>query len=507
MKIVIYQTSDLHGYVYPTNYVKDQPLGILKIGTYIKEDEKQYDASLKIDCGDLIQGSALANYLTKQEFEVNPIIQGMEAIGYDAYVIGNHEFNYGVEYLARSYGFVQEKVLNSNLVGLPLATKPYQIFDVEGFKIGCIGITTSYIPNWEQPKNIPGVSFLDPVDMYRKYEEELKEQADFIIVAYHGGFERSLDEQMEPTENLTKENQASELLQEFDSIDLILSGHQHRGFAVKIKDTVCMQPLHNGQNFTKVILDTETGDMEYELIDVKNLTGPLSPELEQIFTSVNSKLESYLDQKIGAFKESLVVENLFEARLHGHPFINFLHEVQLDASGADFSAVSLFDSTIGFHKEVTMREVLMNYPYANTLKVLKITGATLKEAMEKSATYFVLGEEGKVEVNPSFLVPKVQHYNYDLFGGVEYVIDLYKPFGERVTSIKKQGEPIVLDQEYTIVLSNYRATNTSVYPCYEGAELVKELSVDISELLIDYFRSHACIEVTKTSPFHMLYHR
>ena len=103
MKLAIYQTSDLHGYVYPTNYVKDQPLGILKIGSYILNDEKNYDASLKVDCGDLIQGSALAHYLSKEKLDKNPILEGLEFIGYDAYVIGNHEFNYGLDYLNNSY--------------------------------------------------------------------------------------------------------------------------------------------------------------------------------------------------------------------------------------------------------------------------------------------------------------------------------------------------------------------------------------------------------------------
>ena len=133
MKLAIYQTSDLHGYVYPTNYVKDMPLGILKIGSYILRDEKNYDASLKVDCGDLIQGSALAHYLSKRKIEKNPLIQGLEFIGYDAYVIGNHEFNYGKDYLINSYKEVENKIINANIEGLSLETKPYKIFDFNGF--------------------------------------------------------------------------------------------------------------------------------------------------------------------------------------------------------------------------------------------------------------------------------------------------------------------------------------------------------------------------------------
>ena len=100
----------------------------------------------------------------------------------------------------------------------------------------------------------------------KRFEKELKENCDFIIVCYHGGFEKSLDENMTPTEALTKENQGSELLENFDSINMILSGHQHRSFITKIKDVICSQPMHNGQSFTKVVIDTESNDISYELV-------------------------------------------------------------------------------------------------------------------------------------------------------------------------------------------------------------------------------------------------
>lgn len=500
MKLAIYQTSDMHGYVYPTNYIKEQSLGILKIGSYMLKDEKNYDASFKIDCGDLIQGSALAHYLAKENIESNPIIKALEYLKYDAYILGNHEFNYGVDYLNSSYSSISHKVLNANIIGLPFETKPYKIFDFDGFKIGCIGVTTSFIPNWEHEKNIPGLSFLNPVEVYKKYEKELKEKADFIVVCYHGGFEKSLDGNMIATEKLNKENQGSELLETFDSIDMILSGHQHRSFITTINNVICAQPLHNGQNFTKIILDTETKEISYELIDVKSLTDEIDKDLESIFTRVQSELKVYLDNEIGEFNSDLVIDDIFKARLEGHPFINFLHKVQLEASKADFSAISLFDSAIGFEKIVSIKDVLINYPYPNTLMVLEVNGHKLKEAIEKSATYFIV-ENGEVHINKDFLLPKVQNYNYDTFGGLNYEIDLSKEFGNRVVSMKKDGELINLDKSYNIVLSNYRATNTSIYPCYENAKLVKEINSDISELIINYFQNNHKINISNESNY------
>lgn len=494
MKIVIYQTSDLHGYIYPTNYVNDQPLGFLKIASYILNDEKKYDASLKIDCGDLVQGSALTHFLSKQAIEENPIIKGLEFINYNVYVLGNHEFNYGLEYLTNAYNKVSDKVINANIKGLPFNTKPYEVFDFNGFKIGCIGFTTVYIPNWEQEVNIKNLEFLDIVKQYAKYEKELKDKCDFIIVCYHGGFEKSLDEHMTPTEALTKENQGSELLENFDSINMILSGHQHRSFITKIKDVICSQPMHNGQSFTKIVIDTESKDISYELIDVSKLNNEIDEKLESIFTQTQKDLDVYLDKIIGEFDKDMRVDDIFLARLKGHPFINFLHQVQLDVSGADFSALSVFDSAIGFSKKISVRDVLINYPYPNTLKVLEVTGKQLKEAIEKSATYFVI-EDKKIGINKDFLVPKVQHYNYDTYGGLEYKIDLSRDFYDRVVYMKKDGKDISMNDTYTIVLNNYRASNTSIYPAYEGCRVVKEINLDMSEIILDYIQKHKKIIV------------
>lgn len=500
MKLVIYQTSDLHGFVYPTNYVTEKSLGILKIGTYILKDEKNYDAALKIDCGDLIQGSALTHYLSKQKLDTNPITELLEDIGYDAYTLGNHEFNYGLDYLDTAYKIVSDKVINSNIKGLAFDTRPYKIFNFNGFRVGCIGFTTSFIPNWEQEKNIENLEFLDPVKVYGQYEKELKEKSDMIIVCYHGGFEKSLDGNNTPTEKLTKENQASELLENYDSIDIVLSGHQHRSFITKVNGVICTQPMHNGQNFTKIVIDTDTREASYELVDVSTLSDEINAELEKRFTNINKELQEYLDKEIGHFKNDIILEDIFIARLKGHPFINFLHEVQLDVSNADFSALSLFDTAIGFKKNVSIRDVLINYPYPNTLKVLKVKGSKIKEAIEKSATYFVL-ENNEVKINEEFLVPKVQNYNYDTFAGLTYKIDLNKDFGERVVSMKKDGEEIDLNKDYTIVLNNYRASNTAIYPSYENAEVVKEINMDMSELIIDYFQRNHEVDVPDGSSY------
>ena len=267
-----------------------------------------------------------------------------------------------------------------------------------------------------------------------------------------------------------------------------------------INGIVCAQPTHNGQKFSKIVLDTETKEVNYELIDVSLLNDKINGDIEEIFNNIEVELQDYLDREIGKFDKDILMEDIFEARLNGHPFINFLHQVQLEASGADFSALSLFDSAIGFKKNVSIRDVLINYPYPNTLMVLKVRGDKLKEAIEKAATYFVI-EDGSIKISNGFLVPKVQNYNYDTFGGFDYEIDLSRNFGDRVVSMKKDGNAINLDKYYSVVMNNYRATNTSIYPSYEGAEVIKEINVDISELIINYFSEHSNVKSIEKSNY------
>lgn len=495
MKIAIYHTTDMHGHVFPTNYVDYQELGMLKIFSFINEDRKNYKHSLLLEGGDLIQGTVLTNFLSKKKPEVNPILKLLKTMDYDAYVMGNHEFNYGLDYLRKSYSIVSDKVINSNIDNLGLGSKPYKIFNFDDYKIAVFGATTSYIPNWEQAENIKDLEFLNPIDQYRKYEVEMRDQSDMIIVLYHGGFERSLDGKFEPTEALRNENQASEFIQTFDSIDLMLTGHQHRGFLTKIGKVICSQPTNNGVNFTKLVYDTDTGQWESKLINVEDYNFEIIDNQANIFEKTNEKLDDYLATVIGHFDKEIYLGDKFDVRLNGHPYINFLHEVQMDALEADFSSLTLFDQAIGFGKDVTLRDVLVNYPYPNTLKVIEVTGHDLQEAIEISTNYFRPGENGNIVLNPKFQYPKVRNYIYDFFYGLEYVVDVSKPKRHRVVSMKKDGKDLDMDKKYRLILNNYRATNTAEYPCYVDKPVLDETSLDMSELMIAYIEKHVNLKV------------
>ncbi len=490
-KVTILQTSDLHGYLSNHDFINKKNWGLYSLTGHINKYKKE--ERLLLDSGDFLQGSPLTHFAFENKQDEHPIISLFNAIGYDGLTIGNHEFNYGLKFLVESLSKFKGDILSSNIKGLDsiLDIKPYEVYDKGGIKIAVIGLTTSYIPNWEQKENIKGLEFLNPVEVYGKYEEELKAKADIIVVNYHGGFECDLENVDQATESLTKENQASELLKKYDSIDVVLSGHQHRNIATKINNTFVVQPANNGQYISKVEIDVKTKKViGASLLEADQESTDLS--LKEVTNKIEEETEKYLDEVIGFANEDMIVEDVAIARREGHSLLNLINKVQCEASGAMISVASLFDTAVGFKKEITMRDVIANYPYPNTFVVLEMTGKQLLSAMEVSASYFEV-EDDEIVINKRFTTPKAQHYQYDIFYGVDYEIDARAKKNKVKASI--DGKEINMDEKYTVVVNNYRATNVSWYPMYKEAKVIKEIDKNMVDLLIEYLKIKKEIEV------------
>ncbi len=499
-KITILQTSDIHGYLSNHDFISKRNWGLYSLTGIINQynDEER----LLIDSGDFLQGSPLTHYAYENQSEIHPVIELFNAIGYDALTFGNHEFNYGLDFLVNSLADFKGTILSANIQGMEklLPIKPYKVFEKKGVKIAVIGLTTKYIPNWEKAENISGLSFLSPVEVYAKYEAQMQAEADIIIVNYHGGLEYDISNLDQPTEKLTGENQGSELLKKFASIDILLTGHQHRNFACEINGITTVQPANNGQFISKIEIDATTKKViGAELVAADETT--TDKELKKITADVEAKTEVYLDQVLGRASKDMLIDDIARARREGHSLINLISQVQLEVSGAMISALSLFDSAVGFKTNITMRDLIANYPYPNTFVVVELTGKQLLDIMEISASYFTV-ENDEITINERFTKPKAQHYQYDIFYGIDYEIDASKPIGQKVKATY-QGQAIDLTGKYTLVVNNYRASNVAWYPMYQEAKVIKEIDQDMVQLLTDYIKKHKIIEVNEEHNFHV----
>ncbi|GAB2027114.1 bifunctional metallophosphatase/5'-nucleotidase [Lactovum odontotermitis] len=515
MKIKIFETSDMHGFILPSNYTArnmNLPFGMAKARTMMDrltaKAEVDGDIVLKLENGDIIQGSALAYSLAKQGKDgLAHLTLVTNSFGYDAGLLGNHEFNYGRAYVDDYVEMTDYPILCANVLnetGEPAFGQAYQIIEKKGVKIAVLGLLTQYIPHWEQPATIKGLTFRSIVETAKEYLPMLHELADIVVVAYHGGFERELDTGR-PEEALTGENEGYQLLTECSElIDAFVTGHQHREIAQKVLGVPVVQPGYRGANVAEITLELDDNkhvvSSSAELHSVEE--SEVSEEVISLITPINNQTEDWLDTPMGRVNGDMTIKDPMTARLHEHPYIEFINKVQMEASGAKISGTALFNNeALGFGETISMRDILTNYIYPNTLAVLRVSGADLRAALELSAAHLALDSEGKMIFNPKFVSPKPQYYNYDMYEGVDYTIDLTQPEGQRITQLDFEGKAIQDTDTLEIVVNQYRGVGGGNYPMFDASKIISEITVDMTELIGDYLKKHPVVEAAVDSNF------
>ncbi len=519
MKLTILATSDMHGYIMPTNFGsrnQNQPFGAAKVATVIKEIRKKTAGPvITIENGDFIQGSPLSYFLAKQEdiATSRQLIDCLNLIGYDAGLLGNHEFNYGATYLRKMEAAAKHPLICANILdetGNPAFGKPYIILEKDGLKIAILGLTTPYIPHWEHPENIKNLTFKSVVETAKKYVPKLREQADIVIVSYHGGFERDLDNG-KPTETLTGENEGYQLLQEVKGIDALVTGHQHRQISQKINGVPVVQPGFRGEYVGQIELNIEKNKAGSYVVRASTekllATGNCLPdkEISHFLLPISEACETWLDEPLGKVKGSMRIEDPNQARIAEHPYIEFIQKVQMAAANVDVSGTALFNNDgQGFGFTITMRDVVTNYIYPNTLAVLNVTGGELRQALERSASFFAVTVNQQIGINPEFIQPKPQYYNYDMYEGIDYTIDVSKPIGERIVSFRYHNEDVSASDTLEIVVNQYRAVGGGDYAMFDASKIIREVQVDMTELIANYLAENPVIEATCNHNFHVI---
>lgn len=493
-RIRLLVTSDVHGYVYPYSYAdgSSQNYGFAKIkGTM---DSLKDENTLLLDNGDVLEGSPLAFFhFHKNRDRVSPMSKAMNEVGYDFVNVGNHDFNYGEECLLKHLDYLHGKCITANwLYNNKTYNNEYAIKDINGIKLALFGLVTDYIPHWEQKDNIAHSSFLPVIETARHLVQIIqeKEHPDYIICMYHGGFERDL-KSGEPTEDLTGENVAYELLKEVKDIDVLLSGHQHRSLSGKLFDTVYTQTADKGSEIGCVDIYPDENRIESRIIPCDQLAD------EKVCICAQKEEDAcqlWLDQALGICVNDLVIHDEDDARKHKSQLITFLNKVALEASGADISANALFLHATGFKHEITMRDLVSTYVYPNTLVVKKISGKVLKEYLEKDAEFFDVKNDGTIGISEKYVTPKPQHYNYDMLDGVEYTIKVSNAAGNRIVSLTRDGIPVKENDEFTVVMNNYRASGGGNYDMLKEAETVHEISASMVDLIAEYIMKHKVIQ-------------
>lgn len=498
----MYYTSDTHGYLFPTDYVSKQEknMGLLScINAYEKDGN-----TLILDAGDTIQGSAFVKYMWEKDKDGCTISEVFNKGNYDYITLGNHDFNYDYQGMSRYLKNLHAQCVVANVVDLTgeLGFKPYVIHTLDnGLKVGIVGLVTDYVTLWEKPDHLKNFEILDTFQAAESTLKQIKDHCDVTVCLYHGGFECDLETGKRLAKG--KENVGYRICKELE-YDILLTGHQHMPVEGRmLYGTYTMQLLPNAQKYGHIKVEvSEEGTLE---ITSENVT-PQAISMDEVpkqWAKMQENVQAWLDMKLGGFTEEIPALSKLEVAVKGSRLADFCNQLQLEHTGADFSCISLGNNPVGFKKEVTTRDVMAAYQFPNTIKVLEVDEAVLRQALERSAEYFTL-KDGEIVISECFLSPKVEHYNYDFFAGFSYTFDISKPVGERVVDIKVKGEPLG-DKKYTLAMSDYRATGTGGYECYQSCPVVKEYTVDIQELAIEYIKARQEVQIMDKPDFKIIH--
>ena len=486
----IYYTSDTHGHVFPVTYASNSPenAGLLNLAAQVEKDGN----TLVLDGGDALQGTPLTQYYLehREEWPIHPVAAAFNALGLDYFTLGNHDFNFGYEALREYLEAMDGMCLCTNVedLGGQLRIRPWAVHTLDnGLRIGITGVVTDFVNIWEQPQNLERIRITDAFQAARAACAALRDQCDVCVCIYHGGFEEDL-----ATGQLLSdsgENIACKIARELD-FDLLLTGHQHMVVeGVNLSGTYAVQSPANAGQFLHMVgqWDGAKSRFQSNLIPVGG-THPAEPY--QSLLPLENAVQHWLDQPIGVLSQAIPPEGKLEAALYGSQVAALFNQVQLAETGADFSCTSLGNDPVGLSSPVTMRGVTAAYLYANTLVVLEVTGEVLRQTLERCAAYFTL-VDGQPQISEEFLLPKVEHYNYDFYAGLSYTFDLRRPVGSRVIRLAKlDGSPLG-GGTFRLCTSNYRATGTGGYEILRECPVLWRGGTEMPDLTARYIQAHS----------------
>ena len=412
------------------------------------------------------------------------------AMGLDYFTLGNHDFNFGYEALRDYLQAMAGVCLCTNVedLGGELRIRPWAVHTLaNGLRVGITGVVTDFVNVWEQPQNLERIRVTDAFQAARATCAALREQCDVCVCIYHGGFEEELETGRVLSDS--GENLACKIARELD-FDLLLTGHQHMAVeGVNLSGTYAVQPPANAGQFLHISGKWEGTRSSFR----SRLTavGAIHPaEPYQSLLPLENAVQDWLDQPIGELDRTIPPEGKLEAALYGSQVAALFNQVQLTETGADFSCTSLGNDPVGLASPVTMRGVTAAYLFANTLVVLEVTEEVLRQTLERCAAYFTL-VDGQPQISEEFLLPKVEHYNYDFYAGLSYTFDLRRPVGSRVIHLTKlDGSPLG-SGKFRLCTSNYRATGTGGYEILRKCPVLWRGGTEMPDLTARYIQAHS----------------
>ena len=527
----IIETTDLHGNMMNFDYFKDQPVdtfGLVKTANLIHQTRSEVKNSVLVDNGDLIQGSPMADYALNKglkDGDIHPVYKAMNTLNYVVGNIGNHEFNFGLDYLQKSLSGAKFPYVNANVYDAKTG-KPYfqqyiiidtPVVDRDGnqqiIKIGYIGFVPPQIMQWDKLNLNGKVVVKDITETAKKLVPEMKKQGANVIVAIpHSGVSA------EPYKALA-ENSVYYLSQ-VEGINAIMFGHSHGVFPSddykslpntdiktgNINHVPAVMPGQWGSHLGVVDLVLEGDNSNWKVTSGKSEARPIydlknkkalvqaDQQIVEILKQDHQGTREFVGKPIGKVSSDI---NSYLALVEDTSALQIISDAQIDyvkqfiQGDPDLDGLPILSAIapfkVGGRKndpsayvdvkkgDLSFRNAADIYLYPNILSAVKITGKDVKQWLECAA-----GVYNQIDVNstqPQYLInwDKFRTYNFDTIDGVSYQIDvtapprydgnckLINPTSERIKNLTYQQQPIDPNQVFLIATNNYRAY-TGTFP-------------------------------------------
>ena len=506
--ISILHTTDLHGHLLPWDYETAKPVddyGLSKVATLIKRVREEKDVrTILVDAGDCIQGSPLADLHAvggperKPEGDglPDPQMASMNALGYDAFTIGNHEYNFGLTVLERARKDANFPWLSANTMKkTPAGAGAYQAYlvkEIDGVRVGILGLTTPGIPTWDDPPHYEGLQFDDPLETAKHFVPILRsmERCDAVVLVCHMGLEEN--DQGKPSANQApNENRVLAIARQVPGIDAIVMGHTHSLVPSRTENGVLLTQAGRWGNalgrldltFDRTGTTWKLSDKRANLVRVDRSV-PSDPAIEEIARPYHDRAEAWLKTVLAQATAPL---SSADGRVRDNALLDLVHRTQMENGKADVSLAPMFSTRVSIAPgPITVRDAFAIYPYENTLAVLEVTGKDLKAALEHAAEYYNTYEFGKTDA--PIVRGSMPGYNFDIAQGVSYTLDLMKPAGQRIAHLSWRGRPLDGDKKLRVAVSNYRVNGGGGFDMFKGKPIVYRSELATRDLLIDELR-------------------
>ena len=470
VNIKLLGTSDVHGRIVPWSYgadVEDKSGSYAQIATYVKDVRKNNKNVVLVEVGDAIQDNQIEVFAKdKKYYKDHPIPKVLNEMNYDIFVLGNHEFNFGMKALDEILKDIKAKKLTANFYHKK-NDKRYidatTIIEKDGVKLGIIGLSTPMSAKFEEDTgNLKDMKFTSPTEEARTQVEKLKAKGvDAIIAVTHMGIDN---------ENNIPDTGMRDVINAVDGIDVVIAGHMHKDVPSEtIKNTLITEPHRYGTVVSEVDLTFDINDKkEVKLVKKESKTVPVKAleadkKIVEIYKPYHEKLRELNNVVIGQTANEMVPQEtkhgVSAAFSKDTGLSSFINDVEQHYSGADVVTFSFDHQKARMDKgDIKKKDIIFNYRYAGgDVTVYELTGKQLKEYMEWSANYFDTIQPGDTEYRYNAERKKSKYVTYDIFGGVNYKIDLRNPKGSKIVDLTlADGKPVTDDMKLKVGMNSYR---------------------------------------------------